>query len=278
MTHLEVLKQDLDPGLPVVLTVGHQADAAALEQLQQVLAALHHVVGGRLDVVEVLVQLPHPALRLAQLLARQVPLALQLLAPHLELAAKLQRVPLEEAQLEAEVQPHLARGPELAQLLALRGELLQRGLHARQAARALHLLAGDRLQLLHQGLALGDGAHAGVQRAVPLRAELLQQPLRALVRLAHLLAGQLGLELREPVAELLHVGVEEDGELEDVSPLLDPPGEAADVRLELPRHAVDVVRVALPGLRKLLSSRQQLLGVGVGVLKRGNMYWLYWIK
>ena len=60
---------------------------------------------------------------------------------------------------------------------------------------------------------------------------------------------------------------EEDGEVEDVSALLHAPGEAADVGLELPRHTVDVVCVALPGLGKLLCGRQQLLGDGEGVLK-----------
>ena len=39
------------------------------------------------------------------------------------------------------------------------------------------------------------------------------------------------------------------------------------MRLELPRHAVDIVRIALPGLGQLLGRGQQLLSVRVGVLK-----------
>ena len=218
--------------------------------------------------VEELVQRPHAALGLPQLVPGQVPLALQLLAPHLKLAAQLQRVPLEQSELETEVQSHLTRAPELPQLLPVTGELLEGGLNTGEAARAVHLRRhASVVELLDQGLTLADGRGARVQGGVALGAELLQQTLGTLVGLTHLLAGELSLELGEPVAELLHVREEEDGEVEDVAPLLDAPGEAADVGLELPRHAVDVVRVALPGLRQLLRGRKQLLGVGVGVLK-----------
>ena len=115
----------------------------------------------------------------------------------------------------------------------------------------------------------GDDAQIPIGIGI-LRIELQRlatKPLGALVGFAHLLAGELGLELGEPVAELLHVREEEDGEVEDVAPLLDAPGEAADVGLELPGHTVDVVCVPLSGLGKLLCGRQQLLGDGEGVLK-----------
>ena len=51
-----------------------------------------------------------------------------------------------------------------------------------------------------------------------------------------------------------------------MSPGLHPAGEAGDVSLQLPGHAVDVVSVALPGLGQLLGGGQQLLRIGVGVL------------
>ena len=53
-----------------------------------------------------------------------------------------------------------------------------------------------------------------------------------------------------------------------MSALFHPPGEGRDVRLELPRHAVDIIGIALPGLGQLLGGGQQLLSVRVGVLKK----------
>ena len=50
----------------------------------------------------------------------------------------------------------------------------------------------------------------------------------------HLLAAELGLELAEPVAELLHMAVEEHGQLQHVPPAFHTPGEGGDVRLQLP--------------------------------------------
>ena len=124
----------------------------------------------------------------------------------------------------------------------------------------------------------------------------------------HLLAAELGLELAEPVAELLHMAVEEHGQLQHVPPAFHTPGEGGDVGLQLPGNTdcgdddqygdgddnqvcdwdqdgicdgdddqdgdcedgapVDVISITLPSLGELLGSGQQLLGVGVGVLGR----------
>ena len=67
------------------------------------------------------------------------------------------------------------------------------------------------------------------------------------------------------------VGVEEDGELEEPAALLDAPSEARDVGLELVGHGVDVVGVALARLSELGSGREQLLRIGVRVLKGENI-------
>ena len=64
------------------------------------------------------------------------------------------------------------------------------------------------------------------------------------------------------------VGVEEDGELEEPAALLDAPSEARDVGLELVGHGVDVVGVALARLGELGRGGEELLGVGVCVLKK----------
>ena len=67
------------------------------------------------------------------------------------------------------------------------------------------------------------------------------------------------------------MGVEQDGEFEEPSSLLDPSGEAGDVGLELVGHGVDVVGVALARLSELGRGREQLLRVGVSVLKGENI-------
>ena len=48
--YLDVLEQQLDPCLAGVLVVRHQADAAGVEHLQQVLTLLGHSERHRLDV------------------------------------------------------------------------------------------------------------------------------------------------------------------------------------------------------------------------------------
>ena len=55
---LKKLEENLNPGLSVVLGVGHQADAAGLEHGEEVLPALHHPEGCRLDVAQLLVHAP----------------------------------------------------------------------------------------------------------------------------------------------------------------------------------------------------------------------------
>ena len=52
-----------------------------------------------------------------------------------------------------------------------------------------------------------------------------------LVSFADLFTGQLGLEFRKPIAQLLHMRIEENCQLKNVSPLLHSPGKAADVSL-----------------------------------------------
>ena len=53
----------------------------------------------------------------------------EFLITDLELSTELERISLEEPELEAEIKTELPRGPELTQLLPLTGQLPQRALH-----------------------------------------------------------------------------------------------------------------------------------------------------
>ena len=73
------------------------------------------------------------------------------------------------------------------------------------------------------------------------------------------------------VSHLFLVRVEEDGEVEAASSLLDPCSETRYVALKFVSHRVDLVGVAFAGLREFFSRRQQLLSVRVGVLKQAEI-------
>ena len=58
------------------------------------------------------------------------------------------------------------------------------------------------LEFFEKRFPFGDGAGAGIQGRVPLRAELFDQPLGALQRVGDLLASQLALQLVKPTCQL----------------------------------------------------------------------------
>ena len=64
---LDVVQEDLDPGLAVVLAVRHEGDPRPLEGRQEVAAPLGDLEGRRLDVGHVLVQVPQLDLSLLQI-------------------------------------------------------------------------------------------------------------------------------------------------------------------------------------------------------------------
>ena len=158
----------------------------------------------------------HCPLSLAQL-PRQLP-RLQALAPNLKLARQLEGVSLKQSKLEAEVESELPRVPQLPELLPLGAELFEGGLHRSAGAGGVHVRGDSTFaQLSKEGLALGDGGGARVKGGVSLGGELGDQPLCALIRVAHLLAAELSFELSKPVGELIDVGVEENCKFENVS-------------------------------------------------------------
>lgn len=64
------------------------------------------------------------------------------------------------------------------------------------------------------------------------------------------------------------MSVEQDCEVEPPPAAVHPRGEGRHVRLQLPRDAQHLFGVALAGARQLFRGRQQLLRVGVSVLRK----------
>lgn len=71
-------------------------------------------------------------------------------------------------------------------------------------------------------------------------------------------------------AHLLLVRVEQHGQVEAAAAAVDARGERGHVRLQVARHAQDLLGVALAGAGQLLRRGQQLLRIRVCVL--GKMY------
>lgn len=72
------------------------------------------------------------------------------------------------------------------------------------------------------------------------------------------------------MAHLFGVCVEGDGHVQQQLPVFDSPDKVLDSDLQVSGCLVDLLGVALSGLSQLLSRLQQLVCVGVCVLKAGS--------
>ena len=87
---LDVLEEDLHPGLAIVLAVGHQVDARVVKMLEEILAPLSDLVSGRLNVVEMLAEISKLNLGFFDVTAGNFG-SLKLLGPKLVLRRELQK-------------------------------------------------------------------------------------------------------------------------------------------------------------------------------------------